>query len=137
MKPSSQQALALLADLATVGISVRVDGKMLRVGPRAKVTPTVAQRVRDLKSEVLAVLRSRPSEVTGIAARAVGGQTHYRFAVTQTELRRRGFHVLADKPEFVLAVLAAVNALLPKLATCSNNDGINVRRTSLPGDEES
>lgn len=40
---------------------------------------------------------------------------HERFAAMQSALRRRGFHVLADKPEVVLALVEAAEEIAARL----------------------
>ena len=111
----ADHGITILADLAVLGLTARVDGHRLWVGPRAKLTPELAARIRQHKAEVIEALRqsSRPS-----APAAAGPQSGRweRFATVQSALRRRGFQGLADKPEVVLAVLAAAEEIAAKLA---------------------
>ncbi len=53
-------AAELLATLARMGLSIAVDGDSLRVrGPRASMTPDIAQTLRDHRVELLALLDER------------------------------------------------------------------------------
>ena len=106
--------IAILADLALLGITARVDGDKLWVGPRAKLTPELAARIRQYKAEMVEALRWQ-TEAPRDPEPGSGQSRYERFGIMQTALRRRGFHVLADKPKVVLALLAAAEETAAKL----------------------
>ena len=115
MMQPSDPGIAILADLAALGMAVRVDGDTLWIRPGAKLTPELAARIGRHKAEVIEALRqsSRPSAPAAARPRS---ERWERFAIAQTALRRRGFHVLADKPEVVLALVEAAEEIAAKLA---------------------
>lgn len=120
MEPTDP-GIAILADLALLGMTARVDGDALRVGPRSKLTPELAARIRQHKAEVIEALRRQRVRSVG-AKYAMAPFLHERFIIMQSALRRRGFHVLADKPEVVLALLAAMEEIAPKLGEVGGDE---------------
>ena len=53
-------ATDLITDLARLGIRIEVHGDRLRYSPRSAVTPDLADRMKDHKGELLAILRRDP-----------------------------------------------------------------------------
>jgi hypothetical protein len=53
-------AAELMADLDRLGIRLEAQGDRLRFHPRSAVTPDLADRLREHKGELLALLRSPP-----------------------------------------------------------------------------
>ena len=47
----------LLADLAAAGIAIRLDGAVLRAGPRRLITPAVKQRIHSGRADLAAALK--------------------------------------------------------------------------------
>jgi hypothetical protein len=56
---AADPARVLLADLATTGLTVTVDGDRLLVAPRSALTPELAARIKLLKPDLLAELEWR------------------------------------------------------------------------------
>lgn len=54
-------AVETLAELSRRGIAVRVDGESIRLKPRSALDDQLLARVREYKSEILAVLSVRPA----------------------------------------------------------------------------
>lgn len=59
MESPPNPASALLADLARRGIELRVDGGRLRFRPKSAMTAQLAERVRERKAELTAMLTQR------------------------------------------------------------------------------
>ncbi len=97
------------------------DGDTLWVGPRDKLTPGLAARIRRHKAEVVEARRRR-AEAPCDTQLGWGPFRHERFAAIQSALRRRGFHVLADRPEVVLALLAVAEEFAVKLGERAGNE---------------
>ena len=62
-------AARLIADLTNMGIRLEVQGDRLRYSPRSAVTPTLIERMKARKAELLAILRrdghSKPHNQSG------------------------------------------------------------------------
>ena len=114
MKMPPGEIVAVLADLTILGVSVRVTGDQLRLRPRSKVTPEMLHRVSRHKAELLEVIRQEVTPVSCLSVSALPRERFQRFIAAQQRLRERGFRVLADKPEVVLALLETAESLLPK-----------------------
>jgi hypothetical protein len=69
-------AVVLLAELAARGIELRAEGEQLQFRPVAAMTPELAERVRQHKSEVLALLHEAP---TGEGAESHADSEFHRF----------------------------------------------------------
>lgn len=103
--PSPGLGIALLADLAIRGISLRLKGERLRVRPKSKLTPELTQRIRQHKAELIQALRHQQAVDPACPLPGTQQRHFQRFATAQQELRKRGFIVLANKPEVVLSLL--------------------------------
>jgi hypothetical protein len=55
------RAHALLAELATLGVSIRVEGSRLRLHPRSALSESLIARILDSKAELLVLLRAAPA----------------------------------------------------------------------------
>ena len=116
MNQPLQHGAAIVADLAILGVTVRADGNRLRIRPRSKLTPELLERVRLHKAEVIKVLHQQADSSN--EGRKLGPlpSKYARFATVQRELHRRGFQILADKPEVVMALLAVAEEIAAKLS---------------------
>jgi hypothetical protein len=92
-------AIAVLADLALLGLKIRLDKHDLKIKPKSKLSLGMVLRVRAHKEQIMEVLRQQPAEP------AVDPDRYKRYVALRESLIKRGYQVLADKPEVVLALM--------------------------------
>jgi len=111
MRPADELAVAILADLTILGVSVRSENGQLHLQPRSILTPEMVWRIRRHKAQIIEVLHHlEPRRDPPCSS-----SRYRRYELVKAELARRGFYVLADKPEVVLALLAAAEAIAAEL----------------------
>jgi hypothetical protein len=116
-------AVVLLAELAARGIELRAEGEQVQFRPIAAMTPELAERVKQHKSEVLALLNETP---TGEDAESRADREIRRFLwVAISRPDGRGWYDPATPWPVLLQLDAAGQAMDRKVKDESPKQGVN------------